>query len=511
MADQRPTFPAPVKFPFAGSMADAQAVAARVSSLPPNQGVPQVQHVVALESRCGPVGSLASTELARVTPRAGDAARIATASRAHRPRRQGPSTGQPRVATAAEVQGGPDDLEGQADEGGGDLLDGGRPPAVLRPFRVLKAQHKVLVEDYIQEALVSCLRRACGVPVSEPMSNRRSPVTAKIVGDVASRSRAISLRVGSGKNDIAVLWVSSRGGLLCSCFSGTKNALFLSTSSRSTDCRHTHQLQSAITASGLKVGKFRSRMRLSADASNFACCSAYGGSLVWTVLYRSVFSVVSFTAANVATCIASCCRRFRGRCGHVQVAREHQRRVGVTGHTGLPPGVDIEAKQVPSTKARARFVRSEDEDDGLEKLPSDTVREAGDSDQSKLGARHARNMLPCGGEIGRGDAWNRTADWMQFYQNVAHSADAETSEDMAMMRTLLASASRRGIMINVEDTLVDPTCGSCGQRRQERHHVVKEPGLLHTHHPTAPPLKVRCATAITLPPAPSGLVFILCM
>jgi len=275
---------------------------------------------------------------------------------------------------------------------------------------------------------------------------------------------------------------------------------FLSTSSRSTDCRHTRQLQSALTAAAVTVDKFRSRMRLHADASDFAGCSAFGGSLVWTVLYRSVFSVVSFTAANAATCIAPCCRRFRGRCGHVQVAREHLKRVGVTGHSGLPPGVNKDVKQVPAERSRVRHLRSEDEDEGLEKVPSDTLRVDGDSDPSKIGARHDRNMLPCGGEIKRGEAWNRTADWQRLFDRRSGRSGAEPTNEGKLLQVLFESASTRDMLINPEETLVDPLCGSCGLRRQDRHEIVKEPGLLHTHHPTAPPIEVRVALGIRFPP-----------
>lgn len=62
-------------------------------------------------------------------------------------------------------------------------------------------------------------------------------MTATVVGHHTSRSRAISLRCGHGKRD-AILWVSPRGGLLCSSFGGNQNALLISASSRNTDVGH---------------------------------------------------------------------------------------------------------------------------------------------------------------------------------------------------------------------------------------------------------------------------------
>lgn len=104
---------------------------------------------------------------------------------------------------------------------------------------------------------------------------------------------------------------------MCSCFMGTQNALFLSASARSSDCQHTSMLRSSILDSGVSVAKFRERMQLADMASDFGACHQYGSSVVWTVLYQSVFSLVNFTACNVASCVAPRCRRFRSRCGHV--------------------------------------------------------------------------------------------------------------------------------------------------------------------------------------------------
>jgi len=482
MADRGPSFPAPVKVLFAGSMETARAVSARVSSLPPNHGLPKVLRVGAPGSWCTPVRSQASTRLAQVTPRQDGSTRIWSASRGSRPRRRGCAAAERGADRAGE--------QGEQRDGGGGLGDDDvarlLPPAP-RPSRV---KSKVLVNDYDNDVLAACLRRACGVPVSESMSIRRSLVSAKIVGDVASRSRAIVLRVGFGKNDIAIIRVSSRRGLLCSCFSGTQNALFLSTSSRSTKFRHTHQLQSDHTTAGIIVHKYRSRMRLQADAHSFSACSAYSGALVWTVLYRLVFSVVSVTAGNVATCTAPGCRRFRGRCGHVQAARDHFSHLGMTGLTGLAPGVEVEAKKEPFDRARAVHLKSSDEDEGVEKLPSETLRVDGDSDPTALGARHKRNMLPCAGEIRHGETWNRTADWVLLINKGGTFGDARSSEDVKLMQALIDSATRRDIIIDTDKTLVYSACGSCGWRREDRHEVVEEPALLHTHHPTAPAIKV---------------------
>jgi len=120
------------------------------------------------------------------------------------------------------------------------------PPSNSLPQpRVRHQRDKVFVDDYVVDTLAACIRLTCGLPSSRPMGKYPCPVTARVIGDSASRSRAIVLRSGAGKADVAIMWVSCQDGLLCSCFCGTQNALFLSVSSRSTTCKHTTRREGA--------------------------------------------------------------------------------------------------------------------------------------------------------------------------------------------------------------------------------------------------------------------------
>lgn len=237
------------------------------------------------------------------------------ASRPPRPR-------SPTLATPIDGLPPPDDSGGDEDvDADRDLSRGtAAPSAAVCGHLPPRPRRSPATTGSIKVALASCLRRACGLPSQTAVGKDPSSVTATVVEDPGSRSRAIALRFGSSKLD-AILWVSSQGGVLCSCFSGTQNALFLTVSSRSSDCRHTAMLRKCVGLAGASVAKLVARMRLADGAADFAARSRYGNSTVWTVLYQSVFSLVTFTAGNVATCIAPGCRRFRGRCGHVRVAR----------------------------------------------------------------------------------------------------------------------------------------------------------------------------------------------
>jgi len=354
----------------------------------------------------------------------------------------------------------------------------------------------VLVEDYVEEALVSCIRRTSGLPSSRPMTKKTLVVTARVIGDKNSRSRAIVLRQGSGKRDSCILWVSSRDGFLCSYFAGHENALFLSASTRSTTCPHTAALRKALASSGVSANTFCSRMRLRADAADFSMCEDYGGSSVlWSVLYHSVFSLVTFSSSNVATCVAPCCRRFRGRCGHVRVARD---RLGPNGFNDIKFGtapVAVKARadaRRPPPVVYDKMLNNEEEDEGLEKQASDMVRAPHDSAPIDVAARTSRNLLPCAGELAQGELWNRTADWRTAFKPQVAGNAKERADHAKKEALILSSSLSTGMIKDTTRPLVEPFCGSCGQKREARHKVELEPGLLTTHHPTAPAIVVCC-------------------
>jgi len=145
-------------------------------------------------------------------------------------------------------------------------------------------------------------------------------MSAVLVSDPYSRSRAVLLCLMPGKNDHAIFWASSRGGLLCSCLVGTLNALILSVPSRRTSCKFTSALRTCLADARILFTKVWSRIHLGSHAWDFAVRKQFE-SPVWVVLHRAVYSLVLFLAGSVARCIAPCCSRFRARCGYVNLAR----------------------------------------------------------------------------------------------------------------------------------------------------------------------------------------------
>jgi len=358
------------------------------------------------------------------------------------------------------------------------------PPPVQtkRTKRQPRGKAEPPLSQLIEEAVIPCLQRAAGLPSSSALGSNSARVTASIVGHQGSRSRAIVLRYGPRRDQSAILWVSPRGGLLCSCYEGTQNAAFLSVSSRSTDCVHARVVNKCMSLGSVAVDKLRKRMGLRRDAEDFAVPRVFAGTLVMYVLYQRVYSIVTFTAQS-AICVAPGCRSFARRCGHVRLARRvreelNLQNVGQAVHS---------AKAKLGAKARPRFLSNEEEDDGLEKQPSDTIRADDDSPEENLCRRARRNLLPCSGEALQGEVWARTADWMVVQEHALRGGDPKGVEKMAALRSAAAS---NGFINDVTKTLVEPRCGSCGTLRDSRHHVTEEPAILYHHHPSAPALQV---------------------
>lgn len=346
----------------------------------------------------------------------------------------------------------------------------------------------------MMEALSACVRRACGLTSTTPIGRRASTVSAVMVGDPDSRSRAIVLRVGSGKADAAILWSSHRGGILCTCFSGTQNALFISISSRSSSCKHTVALRSCLSQNGISLDRFWQRMHLGSAPSNFVCRQQYGPMRFWVVLYRSVYSLVSFSAANVATCIAPSCRRFRARCGHVVLARPfNSERRAIDASVGArdPAAKVAKAKPAAAVDGRSVPLGPDDEDAGIESEPGDTDRAPSDAAEATVAARVRRNLLPCLGEIKSGDVWARTADWRGLFAGRCSSAGGSRASDLQKISSIMDGCVGIGLMHARTFVPVEDYCGSCGRRRKEQHVIVKERAVLYTHHPTAPAIEVR--------------------
>jgi len=282
--------------------------------------------------------------------------------------------------------------------------------------------------------------RACGLRSSASVGKGASVVSAELIGDPQSRSRAIILRVGSGKADSPILWASRRDGLLCSCFSGTQNALFLSASARSTTCRHTSALLSCLSDTKIPFTKFWTRMHLGSQAADFAI-KKQEASVSWVVLYRSVYSLVSFTAANAATCIAPSCRRFRSRCSHVNLARPLNNAYRAAAENGESSGMGVTLSTVKAARSADRRPALDgipDDDAGIDKEAPDKARGSADDSEAIVADRVRRNMLPCSGEISEAEVWARTADWRGILLRQAAADGNGRQHDLTRLTSTIA-------------------------------------------------------------------------
>jgi len=78
---------------------------------------------------------------------------------------------------------------------------------------------------------------------------------------------------------------------------------------------------------------------------------------------------------------------------------------------------------------------------------------------------------------------------VQQHAAAGTAGDADASK---LLQITIATAFAKGHLRDTRLPLVEARCGTCGKQRDERHKVQTEPGLLTTHHPTAPALKVCC-------------------
>jgi len=287
-------------------------------------------------------------------------------------------------------------------------------PCAPRRADVTRGQRPPLVSKEVMNALSACAHRACGRPSTSLVGEGKTIVSATQLGDPNSRSRAIFLRLGTGRHEQVVLWSSNRGGVLCSCFTGTQNALFLSVSSRSFVCKHTSALLFCLSTARTRLAEFWQRIHLGAAPKDFVRRSPLGSSS-WLVLFRSVYLLVSFTPANVAACIAPSCRRFRARCGHVKLARPFNAELRSEVAVAVKEWSSSAPKAAPAGDSACLHGGLPEEDAGIEKEPGDTVRDGGDAAEATVALRVRRNLLLCVGENAAGEVWARTCDWKEMF------------------------------------------------------------------------------------------------
>jgi len=207
----------------------------------------------------------------------------------------------------------------------------------------------------------------------------------------------------------------------------------------------------------MPITTFKARMRLVPDSQTFAVCKQDGAAAVWVVLHQKLNSLVTFSAANAALCVALCCRRFRGLCGHVKYVRPlHVERVAEAGAAAAAErGVEKSVKAGKTVSTRSRFLTAEEEDDGIEKLPSDTPREKTDTPEEAVAARNHRNLLPCIGVLQDAEVWARSADWISPQATTPPSARQIVNAEKELLKQVVAAMVRLGRIRDKDKPLVE--------------------------------------------------------
>jgi len=272
-------FSSPVDVPLVGSNEDARAVRDLAASVPVVEGLGGAVDGEEAGIEWSVVGSQWSDKMSRLSFSSridGDLppTAAATASRRRRPGAVSSRSVRPRSRGGRAHQDGHNAGVDDDDTLFRDLDEQPQAPPSRRARR--GAQVATAGQDAVVDALVPCLQRAGGLPVSTTIESRRAGVSAAIVTHPTSSSHCIVLRSGTGKTENAVLWLSSRGGVLCSCFLGAQNAVLLSAFSRSLACKHVSIMEKAMVVAGVSQTMLVDRMRRPIDATELAVPRQYG-------------------------------------------------------------------------------------------------------------------------------------------------------------------------------------------------------------------------------------------
>lgn len=150
---------------------------------------------------------------------------------------------------------------------------------------------------------------------------------------------------------------------------------------------------------------------------------------------------MTFTAGNVASCVAPGCRRFRSRCGHINLPRQLQGDHKALASAAEGRGGASVAKTRDAPSDPALFILSAEVDEGIEKQPFETARDPAYTEYGTVAPRPWRNLLPCASEIADGAGWARTADWRGLCHDRCAERGEPASEGIQQMRQLFRTCS----------------------------------------------------------------------
>jgi len=284
------------------------------------------------------------------------------------------------------------DDQGAAAPGGGSTRAHPPPPRLSLHARRTPARKRTETLQERKQALTgiigAALRRVVGMRTVNAALTV-SGMMAKVVGSQKSAVRSLFCVVGPRAVDMASLWFSPAGNVLCSCWDGRENAALLSLTGKGSTCWHADCFRAALAEVREHVPNLQAALQVRPGTEAHAVDVELLRGRAAVAFDGKVFSPVVASRRQHIKCVAVCCRSVQRRCQHATLVRKLER--------------------------FAEAVKDDDgsdgESDGVESLDEqDNVIDEEELVQiTRFRAR--RNLLSCMVEDKLAEKWQRTSEW----------------------------------------------------------------------------------------------------
>jgi len=298
----------------------------------------------------------------------------------------------------------------------------------------------------------ACLRMALGL--STRTADFCQPgVSGRLVGAASSPSRAVVCRFGPALIDVAALWCTPTGQVMCFCAGHNQNVTLAAITGAEIKCWHADCFREVLTdldadevKHALHVSDATQPHAITFDLKGIRCGLAFDG---------DIFSPVVAVERRQIKCIGVGCRSMQRSCTHATLVRAlpefSSADVGGAVNESEEDQVSVDDGMRPPTKASADFGEYGQSDADVSEL------------RACVKGRRKRNLLPCMQEDKQGARWLRTADMMTIFASGVDrwsslsTAVPQFSEPPAPLHTLIND----GLLFNTKEVLVEQKCTAC--------------------------------------------------
>jgi len=342
-------------------------------------------------------------------------------------------------------------------------------------------------QDVLTGHISAALRRLLGMRTLVDAAVG-SGMMAQVVGAVSSPSRFLFCVTGPQAVDLATLWYSPDGAVLCSFWGHTENVALLSMAGKDSTCWYAEAFKAAVKTLSSNGDEIAQQLRVAKDTPPYAVdISTFRGPAA-AAFDGAIYSPVVATRRRDIKCVAVGCRSSQRRCHHTVLVLQLDRLA--LGHAG--DGYPSDAT-------------SEDEDGPVEQ----DADEDGGLDDDELVAiakqRQKRNLVSCVDEDRQGLMWARSSEWAAVELpssaifSPSTSADDGHMEPPAKPPTVVHRMAELGLAYDPSVVLHEKSCSVCGAKRPDSTKLDECSGLLYCYGNGVEPLPVRVGLSSVLP------------